>query len=187
MKRWVIALLAFSFLAPLSAEPQGHTEGQHHTHENGLANGIGAGGSVYWTWGFMYRRHFHHNFGFSANLGAWFDNSHGHVGTSLGLLYSLAHYKFARSSLPDSSIRVYLAGFLSPIYDRNSSIYLKDSQRVNSFHFGFGAGPGVEYFFNRHFALHVEIPWMTFFRLANNTVSFRDSYPHVGGGFIYYF
>jgi|GEM_PF-2401458 len=187
MKQVLIAFVVMGFFTTLFAEQPKPADHEKSAAINGEANGFGVGGSVYWTWGFMYRRYFANGLGFSANAGGWFDRSHGHLGAAVNLLYSPFHYRFTSSSLPDSSIRVYLAGSLAPIYDRNASIYRRERETQDSFHFGFGAGPGLEYFFNRHFAIHGEVQWMTFFRTTTTTMEFRDSYPHVGGGFIYYF
>ncbi len=38
---------------------------------NGQTNGLGAGGSVFYTWGFMYRHHFANNFGVTTSIGGW--------------------------------------------------------------------------------------------------------------------
>lgn len=60
--------------------------------------------------------------------------------------------------------------------------------RRNGENNGIGAGgPGVDFFFNRHFTLHVELPWMTLFKVADGKTTFSDSHPHFGGGFVYYF
>lgn len=177
MKRFIVLLLTCLISISSVAEIPGAIDDRARI--NGQSSGIGAGGTVFHTWGFMYRRHFANNFGFSGSLGGWFTREGGHVGNELGLLYTFAHHKFSLKSLPESSVRVYLAGYFANIYRRDLL--------GNSLETGIGAGPGLEFFFNRNFALHLELPWMTFFKLANNDFSLRDSHPHVGGGFIYYF
>lgn len=98
---------------------------------NGVNNGLGAGGTVYKTWGFMYRHHF------------------------------LSSYEFHGPS--DSKVS------------------------KNVWESGLGAGPGLEFFFNRYFSLHLELPWMTFVNIDSKGLAFLNSYPHIGGGLIYYF
>lgn len=157
-------------------------------HINGINNGLGAGGTVYKTWGFMYRHHFANNLGFSTSLGGWLDRHWGHLGNELGVLYTLAHHEFDWSGLPNSSIRVYLAGYLANIYRNNYHNYDgKNRAGRHSWEIGLGAGPGLEFFFNRYFGVHLELPWMTFVNVDKDGLSFLSSYPHIGGGLIYYF
>jgi len=167
------------------------TGGLAKTHSpaimNGQSHGIGAGGSVFWTWGFMYRQYFANNFGVTSSLGGWFDSRSGHIGNSLGLLYTLGHHVIAGQTLPNGSIRIYLVGYLANIFFRNDYFENPPYRVQNAWHIGLGAGPGLEFFFNQHFAVHAEVPWMTTYQIANKKGSFHGSHPHVGAGFIYYF
>lgn len=176
MKSIVALIIAFLITSSVFAESSRRIE-------NGVDHGLGAGGSVFWTWGFLYRHHYEDRFGFSASLGGWFDTHGGHLGNSLGLLYTLAHHQSFWRAAPSLSIRVYLVAYLSNIYFRRH--YHDDSP--NSLHTGLGFGPGLEIFLNRHFGLHLELPWMTFTTLNDKGLRFRDSHPHFGGGLIYYF
>lgn len=187
MKRFVFFAFGLALATSVFAEDPTHVAQNELHYENGETNGVGAGGTVFWTWGFMYRRHFANGFGFSTSLGGWFSQEQGHIGNELGLLYSFAHYKFSSTALPESSIRVYAVGYLANIYNRATYHNFDRWAKVHALDIGLGAGPGLEYFFNRHFAIHAELPWMTFVKVTNKGVSFRDSYPHFGGGFIYYF
>jgi hypothetical protein len=92
--------------------------------------------------------------------------------------------------MPDASLRIYLAGYLANIYRKYTAWEgpkNKTSDGVHSWEIGLGAGPGAEFFFNRHFGIHLELPWMTFAQIANKELSFLKSYPHIGGGVVYYF
>lgn len=185
MKNIVAICLILSFCGSAFSDSRAnHRVGS----ENGIANGLGAGGSVFWTWGFLYRHHFEDRFGVSASLGGWFTESRGHLGNSLGLLYSVAHHQFFWKAMPNTSIRVYLVAYLSNIYHRNSYDYDDDKESSkNALHSGLGAGPGIEFFFNQYFSIHMELPWMTFMRFTKNGARFRDSHPHFGMGLLYYF
>ncbi len=156
--------------------------------DNGIQHGLGAGGSVFYTWGFIYRHHFDNGLGFSGSLGGWFNQYQGHLGNSLGLLYTLAHHKFTFNALPNASIRVYLAAYLANIYRQNDYKLSDDHSSMDrSLSTGLGAGPGVEFFFNSNFSLHTELPWMTFITMKRGGWAFRDSSPNFGAGVIYYF
>lgn len=176
MRRFLLIGLVAVFSTSLVSETESLARPRE---QNGVTNGLGAGGTVYDTWGFMYRRHFENNFGVSTSLGGWIDQDYGHIGNELGLLYTLAHHSFQWSALPNASIRVHLVAYLANIYRR----FFKK----NNWDIGLGAGPGLEFFFNKHFSLHLELPWMTFVRADGRGLSFRSSYPHIGGGLIYYF
>jgi hypothetical protein len=176
--------LFFFFALLLTLSTQAPATNPSPNSSNGQSHGIGAGGTVFYTWGFLYRQHFANNFGFTASLGAWIDRNGGHLGNALGLLYTLANHSFTGASLPHSSIRVYLVGYLGNVLHRDR--YFIGYGRSNAWHPSIGAGPGIEFFFNRHFALHAELPWMTTFRVSDG-FSFYNSHPHIGAGFIYYF
>jgi hypothetical protein len=159
---------------------------------NGNANALGIGGTVYRTWGFNYRRHFESNLGISVNIGGWLTPNWGYLGSSFGLLYSLAHHKFHSQSLPHSSVRIYLIAYCVGIlhgYSDGSYNPSNNSKSISNFplDFGGGIGPGAEFFFNQHFALNIELPWMSLFNTDYQTVSFLSSYPHFGGSLSYYF
>lgn len=178
----VAILLFFAVLITISTNAQAKISTINLS--NGQSHGIGAGGTVFYTWGFLYRQHFSNNFGFSASLGTWFDRSGGHIGNALGLLYTIAHHNLSGASLPEASIRIYLVGYFANVYHRHR--YLSGSSQAHAWHTSLGVGPGIEFFFNRHFALHVELPWMTTFQITDR-FSFHKSHPHIGAGFIYYF
>lgn len=152
--------------------------------QNGQTHGLGAGGTVFNTWGFMYRHHFANRFGFSTSIGGWLTTGYGYVGNELGMPITLSHRHYGWSALPEASIRIYLIPYLANIYRRNS---WERDRTTNSLEIGLGAGPGAEFFFSKHFGIHAELPWMTFMRLANRKFAFHNSYPHFGGGLIYYF
>lgn len=160
--------------------------------ENGLALGLGAGGTVYNTWGFIYREHFNNKWGVSSSLGGYFNNNRGYIGNEIGLVYKIAHHPFSFTTMPHASIRVHLVAYLANIYHYNDRKYdntpENEPTKINKhvWDIGLGGGPGVEFFFNRHFALHLELPWMTFIKIDKG-LSFLSSYPHFGGGVIYYF
>ena len=155
---------------------------------NGETNGLGAGGTIYYTWGFMYRHHFANGLGLTTSIGGWVDRDDGYIGKEIGGLYTLAHHELNWSWLMNSSIRVYLAGYLANIYRKGQDYSYKSEVKGKvQWDIGLGAGPGLEFFFNRYFALHAELPWMTFVRATKNEVAFHNSYPHFGGGLIYYF
>lgn len=156
-----------------------------HRSTNGQAHGIGIGGTVFNTWGFNYRRYLDAHWGVTANLGGWIASSYGQLGTAVGASYTFAHHSFEHSSLPHSSIRIYGVGYVSGIYKH--SWQGSGSGGSTEFDVGFGAGPGAEFFFNPHFAVNLELPWMTFFRLSKMNSGFESSHPHVGGGVTYYF
>jgi hypothetical protein len=179
--RFVLVLLM------ISVTLWGNENMHHHGHENGQGSGFGAGGVVFDTWGFMYRHHFANNFGVSTSLGGWFSNNRGYIGNEVGLLYSLAHHKFSWASMPSASIRIYLASYLAYIYRKHASEWETKSTPEHVWDIGLGVGPGAEFFFSKHFAVHLELPWMSFVKIANKDVSFLSSYPHFGGGVIYYF
>jgi len=153
-----------------------------HESTNGIAHGIGIGGVVFNTWGFNYRRYFDKTWGMTVNLGGWVSNNNGRVGLAAGATYTLAHHAFSASKLPNSSIRIYGVGYVSGIYGQQGI----PGNKSHFFDLGLGIGPGAEYFFNRHFSIHAELPWMTFFRLGTNS-GFASSHPHFGGGVSYYF
>lgn len=160
-------------------------------HQNGVSHGLGAGGTVFWSWGFLYRQHFANNFGFATSFGGWFDSNDGYLGNELGILYTLAHHHFNGSALPNSSLRVYGIAYLANIYRLEDQFVPNEKPKgfikKNIWDVGLGVGPGLEFFFNRNFALHAELPWMTFVRFMDKSASFKSSYPHFGGGFTYYF
>lgn len=182
----ILLAVAFSFAA-LGETPE--TGSHKATFENGETNGLGAGGTVFNTWGFLYRRHFANGLGFSTSLGGWLNRDGGYVGSELGLLYTVAHHKFSKSPLPNSSIRVYLVGYLANIisHGHDYSAPITSTAVKTTLSTGLGAGPGVEFFFNNHFGCHLELPWMTFLAISNKTVTFDHSYPNIGGGVVYYF
>lgn len=159
-----------------------------HSSTNGQANGIGLGGTVFNTWGLNYRRYFNDHWGITANLGGWVTNSVGRVGTAIGGTYTFAHYTFENSKkFHNSSLRVYAVGYISGIYGHGWLTAGTVGIPMHYFDLGFGIGPGAEFFFNRHFAVHAELPWMTFFRFSKERKGFESSHPHIGGGVSYYF
>jgi hypothetical protein len=193
MRRLLLVFL-FTVLAVEAISRESFSE-QTAVHENGVNNGIGAGGTIYSTWGFIYRRHFANHWGFSTNLGGWFSDHQGHIGNGLGLLYSIAHHAMDWSAMPNASIRVFLSAHLGTIYTLSrdyhySKVNGKESSIEYKRHYwdmGLGAGPGVEFFFNKYFSLHAELPWMTFIRIEDKSFKFLNSRPNFGGGFVYYF
>jgi hypothetical protein len=178
MQRFLIAALMLTCSVAAISEYADHDRHHHPYHKtNGEANGLGAGGTVIDTWGIIYRHHFHSGFGFTTSLGGWFERDKGWVGNELGLLYSIINHHFAWQSMPYASIRGYIVAYLGDIFRYKPAKY----------DIGIGAGPGAEFFFNRHISVHLELPWMIFGRVENNKLGFRDSHPHLGGGIIYYF
>jgi hypothetical protein len=177
-----MAKLLYVFLLCLSFNLYAAPNGTH---------GLGVGGTIFKTWGLNYRTYFDRHFGLSANLGGWITNSFGNLGTALGGSYTLAHHKFDDSkTFPHSSIRVYIIAYIAGIYNHNFPPRTDSDVKAFSKHYfdlGFGIGPGAEFFFNRHFAIHAELPWMTFFRFSKNYNAFESSHPHFGGGVTYYF
>lgn len=163
-----------------------HINAAEYSSTNGISNGIGIGGTVFNTWGLNYRRHFNNKWGMTVNLGGWISDSYGKLGTAVGGSYTFMHHAFKNKTFPNSSIRVYGVAYVSGIYGHG---WLKPGEATaqHYFDFGFGIGPGAEYYFNKHFAVHLELPWMTFFRFAKNFSSFQSSHPHFGGGVSYYF
>lgn len=160
---------------------------------NGNYNGIGAGGSVFDTWGFIYRRHFANDFAFTSSIGGWYNSWNRYIGLSLGGLYTVKHHEFDWSWLPNSSIRIYLGAYLSNVI-RNDSEYKYEvlpgsstESRVLRWDIGFGAGPGIEFFFNRYFAFHMDLPFMAVLRQSKNQIYLREARLNFGGGFVYYF
>ena len=191
----IILALAVSF-SPylLGATGEGDHLGDYSPLKNGIAHGMGIGGSVYRTWGFSYRRYFVNDIGLSTSLGGWLTGTYGHVGNSIGISYSVAHHSFSWPFLPKSSVRVYLIGYLANIFGREEDLMLPGQPNgsgaisfTNSYSLGIGVGPGAEFFFSPNFGVHLELPWMTFFKTNKKKLAFRDSYPHIGGGLSYYF
>lgn len=151
--------------------------------QNGVAHGIGIGGTVHRTWGFNYRQYFESNLGITVNFGGWLQEAYGHLGSALGMSYTFAHHQFTNSRLPESSIRVYGVAYLAGIYENHGV----NDERRHSFDLGLGAGPGAEFFFTKNFSIHLELPWMTFVTFSQSKTFFARSYPHFGGGISYYF
>ncbi len=178
----------------LSAENMEFSGAEPKTAHNGIAHALGIGGTVFDTWGFTYRHHFANNFGIAASIGGSFRNSWGHAGTGIGLLYTLAHHRFSVQSLPNSSIRIYVALYTGITYEGNQKV---SNVKVDSFvtttkhmiKVGMGPGPGVEYFFTKNLAVHIELPWMTTISIEPDPagVFFASSFPNFGGGLSYYF
>jgi len=164
------------------------TNAVERSSTNGQANGIGLGGTVFNTWGLNYRRYFDPYWGITANFGGWVSNSIGRVGTAIGGTYTFAHYSWEKSKKwHNSSIRIYAVGYISGIYGHGWMSGIQPGTPEHYFDLGFGVGPGAEFFFNRHFAAHLELPWMTFFRFSKINSGFESSHPHIGGGLTYYF
>jgi hypothetical protein len=189
MKQFLAVFLVF--IASLSAMGENYPEHERKpVPSNGENNGIGVGGTVWLTQGFVYRHHFHNGLGFSTSIGGFANSYGGYIGNALGLLYPLGHYHPSWSWL--ESIRVYAVGYLANIYNKNNRLghdYSSTNtyRAASGFDIGLGVGPGVEFFFNRHFSFHAEVPWMVFGRIANKSFSFRDTDPHPGIGLVYYF
>jgi len=165
-------------------------------YENGTTHSLGFTGAMYKTSGFNYRQHFSNNFGMNVALGGWFRRTGGYLANTLGLSYTLAHHKFRKSSLPNSSVRIYLLGKLANIHNFNDSYDYsfeppgrrrKDKKLRYAVNLGLGVGPGAEFFLNKHFAAFLEVPWMTFVEIKKGSTQFLRSYPHVGAGLSYYF
>ena len=175
-----VSLLALFFALPNHAAERSSLNGQAH--------GIGLGGTVFNTWGLNYRRYFDPYWGMTVNLGGWISNSVGRLGTAVGGTYTFAHYSFEHSKkFHNSSIRVYGVGYIAGIYGHDWLPGATAAPPAHYFDLGFGIGPGAEFFFNRHLAVHAELPWMTFFRMSKNKSGFESSHPHIGGGISYYF
>lgn len=183
MTSWLkLSMMALVLAAGLSAE----------NYDNGISHGLGVGGTVFRNGGFTYRHHFQSNYGIAGSIGGWFSEYGAKAGSGVGLLYTLAHHQFPQSSLPNSSIRIYLAFYSGFIYEQNrqsepkAAGYTETTKHI--LNIGVGPGPGIEYFFTKNLALHFELPWMTFFKIQANpaSFSFSSSYPHAGGGFTYY-
>ncbi len=153
--------------------------------DNGLADGMGVAGSFNSTGGFAYRRYFSSGIGITATAGGAFANQEVRVGLTGGMLFSLVHHHFPSFGLKESSVRVYMTVNGTGLYGRDTRTELSDPAR-NSFIFGVGVGPGVEYFLNRNFAFNIELPWMTKFRVREGDISFEGSAPVFGAGFTYY-
>jgi hypothetical protein len=153
--------------------------------DNGLAHGVGVGGSLDSTWGFGYRRYFPANIGVSANVGGSFIKQQTNVGFGAGVLFSLVNHHFPSFGLQESSVRVYMTVNATGQYGRDNRPET-DAVDRNSFVFGVGVGPGVEYFLNKNFAFNVELPWTTKFRVRNGDIAFEGSAPTLGAGFTYY-
>ncbi len=188
--RYISLLICYLFFSTVHGAPAEI----YDSHKNGLTLGIGAGGTVFETWGFTLRRHFSSRWGISASMGGWFMNNHGHAGLAVGPMFTLAHHAFPKSSLSRSSLRIYLVGYAAGFYflDTRYDHIERDKTTIrrleHSAGFGLGAGPGIEYFFTDNFAIHLELPWMTRFRIKPVTgFEFHNSYPNIGGGFTYYF
>lgn len=160
---------------------------------NGESPALGIGGTVFETWGFLYRQYFPSNFGIAGTIGGWMNEFSGKIGLAFGTSYTFAHHYFPNSYLASSSVRVYGIAYLGSIFGREIN-YKWDKaadksreERHRAFDIGLGLGPGAEFFFNEHFAVHLELPWMTFVRFKDNGAFFRSSHPHIGGGISYYF
>lgn len=167
-------------------------EERSERHINVESHGFGMGGSIFETWGFVYRHYLPSNIGIVANLGGWLTENYGHLGLATGVSYTLAHHFFPNSGLPSSSLRVYGIAYLAGIFRQSnwgisSGDGKYESTKRLSFDLGLGVGPGAEYYFTRNFAINLELPWMTFFKFAKKSASFKSSYPHIGGGISYYF
>lgn len=159
-----------------------------HWSTNGIANSMGIGGTVFKTWGLNYRRYFNDHWGLTGNVGGWFNYGYGNLGVSVGGIYTLMHHSFNHSkALPHSSIRINAVAYVAGIYGHGWSGTSADNKSRHYFDLGLGVGPGAEFFFNRHFAVHAELPWMTFFRFTKEVSRFDSSHPHFGGGVNYYF
>jgi hypothetical protein len=160
-------------------------------YHNGESHGMGIGGTVFDTWGFSYRHYFPSKLGVVGNLGGWWTGETGHLGVALGASYTLAHHYFANSSLPSSSLRIFGIAYLAGIYHKGYSYEIRKSspneEIINYFNLGLGVGPGAEFFFTENFALHLELPWMTFFSFSKLKSTLKSSHPHFGGGVTYYF
>lgn len=186
MKRLSLAFLLYLFALNIPAEAS------LESSMNGVFQGIGVGGTVFNTWGFTYRQFFSSSWGLSLSLGPWFNNGFGRVGLALGPSYTIAHYKFPKSPLPTSSIRVYLASYASAVYNFQKEYReirgMRLSDLQHSVEIGVGLGPAIEYSFTSNFALHAELPWMIMNNITpRDGMRFSTSYPHFGGGFTYYF
>lgn len=171
----------------------GYTEEATLEAHNGEGPAIGIGGTVYGTWGFLYRQYFPSQFGIAGSLGGWMDEYSGKLGTAVGSSYTFAHHYFPNSFLASSSVRIYAIGYLAGIFKRerdykwDKATNQGNEKKYFAFDLGLGVGPGAEFFFTPHFAVHLELPWMTFVTFKHSDAWFRSSHPHVGGGLSYYF
>ncbi|MCA9508457.1 MAG: hypothetical protein KC505_08555 [Myxococcales bacterium] len=159
---------------------------------NGTGHSIGVGGAVFDTWGFTYRHHFNSDFGIVSNLGGWLGSYTGRIGLAIGPSYTFAHHVFPKSILPHSSIRIYALAYGAAILyheKKNANVgNLNIGSNSFSLGLGLGAGIGAEYFFNKNFSIHLELPWMTNMKIeSQNGLVFDSSHPHFGGGINYYF
>lgn len=154
------------------------------------SNGIGLGGTIWDTWGIVYRKNFENNLSIGATLGGGLNYSYGYLGTSFGLFYKIAEHNFNFAALPDASIRFNILNYFSCVYHYNN-----DGERFNSYDlelnrhtFKPGVGPGFGIEFNpiKFLSLHLESAWNTKLNISNKT-RFDSSRPEVGGGFIFYF
>jgi hypothetical protein len=193
MRKMLVILVFMLAMPALSQEVE-----PYNAIKNGQSNGFGVGGGHPW-WGFLYRRNFGNDLGVSVSLGGHYWNygygserkvGSGELDLGSNLLYTVAHHAIPINALPEFSIRVnilvaarmkYSAGERS--HYENSVTTYKPYQALN---LGLGFGPGMELFFDRHFALHLELPWMTYGKIENRSFRFDSSYPRIGGGFIYY-
>jgi hypothetical protein len=165
--------------------------------ENGEGPGVGIGGTVFETWGFTYRQYFPGELGFAASLGGWINSYRrrefdGKIGLAAGASYTFAHHHFPNSGLPSSSLRIYGIAYLAGILRNDYDYYYSDDknridQRILAFDLGAGPGIGAEFFFTKNFAIHLELPWMTFVTFNRYGGRLKSSYPHIGGGLSYYF
>lgn len=180
----------------LSSISFAETEDTYKASENGSGQAIGLGGSIFYTQGLIYQTSISKNVKFKATLSGllsrelhYDDNIDknekkltGHIGNSLNLLYVVNQYETPFSVFKDASVRVYITNHLANILQSEKTTKLKT---------GIGAGLGGEFFFNKHFALHLEFPFMVFVKtetIKNKTqISFESAHFHAGGGISYYF
>lgn len=153
--------------------------------ENGVTHGAGVAGTFDSMWGFTYRRHFPNNIGVVSTLGGSFLNQESKVGLSSGVLFTLFHHYFPGFGLKEASARVLLGVNAMGMYGRDIRPNVDVNLR-NSFIFGASVAPGIEYFLNRNFAINVEMPWLTKFRVRNKDVLFEGSAPTFSAGVTYY-
>lgn len=169
-----IALFFLSFALSFNAATSNNEPPRH---------GIGFGGSVFDTQGFIYRYNTN-NIGLSSSFITIITKYQQRISGSLGASYSLNQLHFPKSKLPNSSLNIYLIGYIAPVYSDTS--YTIPSKK--SILFGLGIGPGIEYKFMPSIGVFFEVPWMTFIRhtIINGQITLDHSYPHMGGGLVYY-